>query len=229
MYLVIVGGGKVGANVGRALLRLGHEISLIEVSRPRYLRLEDEFEHMIRYGDGTEIYVLEDAGIARADACIAVTGDDEDNIIICQVAREKFSVQTVVARVNDPRNQQYFDLLEIAPTVCSTTSILSLIEHEVPQHGVIPLLSLRHENLDIIELQLADDSPVVGTRLGDLVLPDGSLVVSVLRERTAIVAKPDLTLQSGDQLIAIVEPAHEADVATLVLGAAAGEAVRSTS
>lgn len=223
MYLVIIGGGKVGANVGRALLRLGHEISLIEVSRPRFVRLEGEFEHMVRYGDGTEIHVLSEAGLGRADACIAVTGDDEDNIIICQVAREMFNVQSVVARVNDPRNQQHFDLLEITPTVCSTTSILSLIEHEVPQHGVIPLLSLRQENLDIIELQLNDDSPVVGMTLGEVVLPGGGVVVSVLRDRKALLAKPALQLAAADQLIAIVEPAHEAAVATLILGS---EAVR---
>lgn len=222
MFVLIVGGGKVGANVARALLRLDHEVALVEVNRTRFQRLEAEFEHMVRYGDGTEIYVLEESGIARCDACIAVTGDDEDNIIICQVAREKFGIQHLVARVNDPRNQEHFDLLGIGPTVCSTTSILSLIEHEVPQHSLVHLLSLRRENLDIVELQLGPDSPAIGRTIGDLAMPEGCLVVSVLRDKQAIVARPDMSLMAEDQVIALVEPTREAEFAALLLPAAAG-------
>jgi trk/ktr system potassium uptake protein len=206
MYVLIVGGGKVGANVARALLRSGHEIAILESRASRFAMLEGEFEHMARYGDGTEIFVLEAAGIARADVCIAVTGDDEDNIVICQVAREKFGVQSVIARVNDPRNQQHFDLLGIGPTVCSTTSILSLIEHEVPEHGLVHLLSLRRENLDIVEVALTDESPAAGRRIGELELPAGSLLISILRDKTAIVPDGKTVLAPGDQILAIVEP-----------------------
>ena len=208
MYVLIVGGGKVGANVARALLRSGHEIAILEAKPARFAMLEGEFEHMARYGDGTEIFVLEAAGIARADVCIAVTGDDEDNIVICQVAREKFGVQSVIARVNDPRNQQHFDLLGIGPTVCSTTSILSLIEHEVPQHHLVHLLSLRRENLDIVEMVLREDSPAAGRAIGDLELPPGSLLISVLREKAAMVPDGKTVLAPGDQILAIVEPQY---------------------
>ena len=152
MYAVIVGGGKAGANVARALLRMGHEVSIVEHRPTRFATLEAEFEHIARYGDGTELFVLEAAGTARADVCIAVTGDDEDNIIIGQLSRDHFGVANVVARVNDPRNQEHFDLLGIAPTVCATESILALIEHEVPQHSLVHLFSLRRENLDIISI-----------------------------------------------------------------------------
>ena len=120
MYAVIVGGGKAGANVARALLRMGHEVSIVEHRPTRFATLEAEFEHIARYGDGTELFVLEAAGTARADVCIAVTGDDEDNIIIGQLSRDHFGVANVVARVNDPRNQEHFDLLGIAPTVCAS-------------------------------------------------------------------------------------------------------------
>jgi trk system potassium uptake protein len=222
MYVIIVGGGKVGANVGRALTRLGHEVTILEVRRNQYVRLESEFEQMVHYGDGTEIFVLEEAGIARADACIAVTGDDEDNIIICQVAREKFGVQHVVARVNDPRNQEHFDLLNIAPTVCSTTAILSLIEHEVPQHSMVHLLSLQRENIEIVELQLDTESPAVGRSVSDLELPEGSLIVTVLRDRTATIASPELVLAAGDQVIAIVKPDQADELAELILAPSAG-------
>ncbi|MCU0307849.1 MAG: NAD-binding protein, partial [Thermoleophilia bacterium] len=184
---------------------------------PRFAVLEEEFEHMVRYGDGTEIFVLEAAGMARADVCIAVTGDDEDNIIICQVAREKFGVQNVVARVNDPRNQEHFDLLGIAPTVCSTTAILSMIEHEVPEHSLVHLFSLRRENLEIIEVQLAADSPVAGRRIGELELPQGSLIISLLRDKKGTVPDAETVLQAGDQVVAIVEPGQEDVLAGILL------------
>ena len=117
VYTIVAGGGKVGANVARTLLRLGHEVTLIEQNRDRYEMLESEFEHQAQQGDATELHVLERAGIKRPpDIVVAVTGDDEDNIIICQLARERYGVETVIARVNDPRNQSYFDLLGISPT-----------------------------------------------------------------------------------------------------------------
>src|SRR5919204_4361933 len=126
MYVLIAGGGKVGANLTRTLQRLGHEETLIEQRRDRFDLLEPEFEHAIQLGDATELYVLERAGIKRPpDIVVAVTGDDEDNIIICQLAREKYGVGKVVARVNDPRNEPHFDLLGIAPTVSATASIMA--------------------------------------------------------------------------------------------------------
>src|ERR671937_158539 len=132
MYILIAGGGKVGANLARVLLREGrHEVTLIEQRRDRFERLEQEFEHQALLGDATEIFVLERAGIARPpDVVAALTGDDEDNLIICQLAKEKYGVAKVIARVNDPRNQAHFDLLGISPTVCATSSILGLVEHE---------------------------------------------------------------------------------------------------
>src|SRR5581483_8205734 len=149
MYVIVAGGGKVGANVARSLLRAGHEVTLLEQRADRFQTLEQEFEHLVHHGDATELYVLEAAGIKRPpDLVIAVTGDDEDNIVVCQLAREKYGVQKVIARVNDPRNQPYFDLLGISPTVPATSGILALVEHEMPEHDMIHLLELRKENLE---------------------------------------------------------------------------------
>lgn len=209
MYAIIVGGGKVGANVGRALLRMGHEVSIVEARPSRFATLEAEFEHMARCGDGTEIFVLEAAGMARADVCIAVTGDDEDNIVIGQVARDHFGVENVVARVNDPRNQEHFDLLGVAPTVCATESILSLIEQEVPQHSLVHLFSLRRENLDIMEIGVVAESRADGATVDGLPMPRGTLVISVLRNRVGRVADPGTTLVAGDQVVVIAEPGQE--------------------
>ena len=125
MYVLIAGGGKAGANVMRTLLRNGHEATIIEQDRDRYERLENEFEHQAMHGDATELFVLEKAGIKRPpDLVLALTGDDEDNLVITQLAKEKYGVPKVIARVNDPRNQAHFDLLGISPTVCATSSIL---------------------------------------------------------------------------------------------------------
>src|ERR1700685_4088045 len=132
MYVIVAGAGKVGWNLARELVDKGHEVTLLEVYRRRYLVVEEELEHAVQYGDATELWVLERAGIQRADLVIAVTGDDEDNILICQVAKEKYGVQRIVARVNNPRNLQHFKLLGIQPAVSATDLILRLIEHEVP-------------------------------------------------------------------------------------------------
>src|SRR2546421_3624098 len=123
MYTLVAGGGKAGANVTRSLTRMGHEVTLIEQRPDRFAQLEDEFEHMVQHGDATELYVLERAGISRPpDLVLALTGDDEDNMVICQLAREKYGVDKVVARVNDPRNQAHFDLLGITQTVCAVSN-----------------------------------------------------------------------------------------------------------
>src|ERR671927_542349 len=166
MFIIVVGGGKVGVSVTRTLLALNHEVAIVEQERDRAERLEEEFEHRAIYGDGTELFVLERAGITRPpDIVVAVTGDDEDNIIICQLAREKYGVEKIVARVNDPRNQAHFDLLGISATVSATASIMALIEHEVPEHDLIHLLELRKENLEIVEVQIDKHAPAAGKRV----------------------------------------------------------------
>ena len=156
MYVVIVGGGKVGLNLTRELIEKGHEVTLIEQRRDRYLRSRRSSSTRVQYGDGTELWVLERAGIQRADLLVAVTGDDEDNILICQVAREKYLFERIIARVNNPRNRQYFELLGIRPVVSATDLILRLIEHEVPQYGLVHLLDLPDERLEIIEVEVVD-------------------------------------------------------------------------
>ena len=126
--------------------------------------------------------MLERAGIERADLVVAVTGDDEDNILISQVAREKYGVPRIVARCNNPRNLQHFELLGVKPVISATDLILRLIEHEVPKYGLVHLLDLPEERLEIIELEVAEGSDAAGKRVKDLGLPDGSLVISILRD-----------------------------------------------
>jgi trk system potassium uptake protein len=218
MYMIVAGGGKVGANVARSLLRIGQEVTLIEQRRDRFERLEEEFEHQVQRGDATELFVLERAGITRPpDILLALTGDDEDNMVICQIAKEKYLVPKVIARVNDPRNQAHFDLLGISPTICATSSIMALVEHEVPEHDLIHLLELRKENLEIVEVQIDKGSPVAGKRVEALSLPEGSRLISVMRNGAAEIAVGSTTLQAGDQVLAILEPGKEDELRKVLL------------
>src|SRR5882757_9773119 len=179
MYVIIAGGGKVGWNLARELIAKGNEVTLIESQRTRYLTIEQELEHAVQYGDATELWVLERAGIQRADLTIAVTGDDEDNLLICQIAREKYLCDRIIARVNNPRNLQWFELLGVQPAVSATDLILRLIEHEVPSYGLVHLLDLPAEQLEIIEIEVTPGAPAVGQAVADLGLPEGSLIISV--------------------------------------------------
>jgi trk/ktr system potassium uptake protein len=212
MYVIIVGGGKVGRNLARELLQKENEVTLIESSRPRYLMLEEEFEHGVHYGDATELWVLERAGIQRADLVVAVTGDDEDNILVCQVAKEKYLCDRIIARVNNPRNHDHFKLLGIQPAVSATDLILRLIEHEVPRYGLVHLLALEEERLEIIELEVLEGAPSIGERVVDIALPEGSLIISVLRGRSGFVPKGDTVLQAGDQVLLVLDPGLEESI-----------------
>jgi trk/ktr system potassium uptake protein len=218
VFVVVAGGGKVGSNVARTLLKRGHEVTLIEQRLDRYERLEREFEHQVQVGDATELFVLERAGIGRpADIVIAVTGDDEDNLVIGQLAKEKYGVERVIGRVNDPRNQPLFDLLGIAQTVSAMQMVLGLIEHEVPEHELVHLLELRKENLEIVEVEIEKGAACAGKRVDQLSLPDGARLISVMRDGTAEIAVGSTTLQPGDQVLAILEPGKEDDLRKLML------------
>ena len=209
MYVVVVGAGKVGWNLARELMGKGNEVTLVEGHRHRYLAIEQELEHAIQYGDATELWVLERAGINRADLTIAVTGDDEDNLLICQLAKEKYLCERIIARVNNPRNRQYFELLGIQPAVSATDLILRLIEHEVPSYGTVHLLDLRDEQLEIIEVEVPDGSPVIGRRINEIELPDGALIISILREGKGFVPKADTVVQDGDEVLLVLDPGLE--------------------
>src|ERR671922_809132 len=212
VYIIIAGAGKVGWNLARELIEDEHEVTVIESDRNRYLTVEEELEHAIQHGDASELWVLERAGIVRADMVIAVTGDDEDNMLISQVAKEKYLVEHTIARVNNPRNLEHFELLNIRPVVSATDLILSLIEHEVPHHGLVHLLDLKQEQLEIIEVEVTDGAPAAGRRIEELALPDGCLVVSVLRNGSGFVPSAETVIEGGDEVLAVLSPGDEREV-----------------
>ena len=222
MYVVIAGAGKVGWNLARELIAKGHEVTVIESERSRYLTVEQELEHAIQYGDATELWVLERAGINRADLTIAVTGDDEDNLLICQIAKEKYLCARIIARVNNPRNRPYFELLGIQPVVSATDLILRLIEHEVPSYGLVHLLDLRDEQLEIIEVEVGHGAPAAGRKVAEVELPEGSLIISVLRNGKGFVPKSDTVIDAGDEVLLVLDPGLEERITAQFSGGGAG-------
>ncbi len=227
MYVIIIGAGKVGLNLGRELRAKGHEVTLVESDPRRFAAVEEEFEHQAQYGDGSELWVMERAGVERCEMLIAVTGDDEDNMLICQVAREKYGVERIISRCNNPRNLQHFELLGVKPAVSATDLILRLIEHEVPKYGLVHLLDLPQERLEIIEIEIQEGSFADGQEVQTLGLPDGSLVIAILRDGTGFVPLADSVVEAGDELLLVLDTGLE-DKITQRLSAPRNEPATAT-
>ncbi len=191
VYVIVVGAGKVGWNLSRELIARDQEVTLIESDHRRYRIVEEELEHAAQYGDATEMWVLERAGIQRADLVIAVTGDDEDNILICQWPRRSTAASGSSRGSTTRATSRTSSCSAIQPAVSATDLILRLIEHEVPEYGLVQLLALEEEQLEIIEIEVGEGSAAAGCMVRDVPLPNGSLIISVLRDGAGFVPKGD--------------------------------------
>lgn len=210
MYIIVVGGGKVGYNLAKLLLAEGHEVLLIEKDKPKASVLATEFGESLMEGNGSRVSVLREGGANRADVLVAVTGTDEDNLVICQVAKSVFKCPRTIARVNDPRNEALFSALGIDATVSSTRLIDSLIEEQVKAEDmVIPLVTLRSGNIEIIEMDLSRSSWILGKKIREISLPEGAIFISILRGDEVIIPKGDTELTPGDKVIALVKKEME--------------------
>src|SRR5438876_4422623 len=149
-------------------------------------------------GDACEVRMMEEAGRARADAVVAVTGDDEDNLVICQMAKMKFNVPRTIARVNNPRNEELFHRLGIDGTVSSTKIIYNLIEQEIETGEVIPLAALKRGNIEIVEIEIGLKSPVLNKKVSELTLPHDALIISIIRGEYGMLPAAETRFQDGD-------------------------------
>ncbi len=219
MYMVVVGGGRLGYYLTSALLDEGHEVLIIEKNATYCEIIIDELGSVCLHGDGCETATLAEAGTSRADMFIAVTGDDEDNLVACQVAKHKFNVPRTIARIRNPKNETLFKKLGVDVTVSSTNIILEHIEGEVPTHPLTHLLAIEDSGLEIVEVKIPPESTAVGKQVRGLSLPRGSKLALVIRkEGKHRVPTLNTILRAGDRIIAVTPPESEEALRTALRG-----------
>ena len=218
MYIIIIGGGKVVYFLAKRLIAGKHTVSVVEKDSALCEEISRELEALVINGDGCDPQILEQAGIKRADVVAAVTGDDEDNLITCQLAKEIFNVQRTVARVNNPDNEHTFSKLSIDVPIDSTRIIAKIIEEEVSLSDIVNLMSFKHGKLSIVRVDLAKDSPVIGKKLQDIQLPPDSVFVSIVRGEEVIIPKGTTVLQPGDDIIALTLIGNEQQLLNTLIG-----------
>lgn len=217
MYLIVVGGGKVGYYLTKTLLAEEHEVLLIERDAEKVENFAERLGNVVLNGDGAEAAVLAEAGAARADVVIAVTGEDEDNLVICQMAKQKFNVNRTIARVNNPKNEHLFRILGIDVTVSQTNYILNLIGQAIPERSFIHLMNLRHAGLAIVEASITERSPVVNQTISSIDLPVSCAIAAIARGNNVIVPESDTVIEVGDEIIAVTHLAQEEELRSLLV------------
>lgn len=210
MYMIVVGGGKVGYYLAKELVEEGHEVLVIEQDAGKVDRIMEELGDIALRGDGCEAATAEQAGFGRADMVLAVTGDDEDNLVICQVAKKMFNVPRTIARINNPKNETIFRKLGIDTTISATAAILAQIEQELPTHALIPLLRLKGGGLEMVEVRVPPDAAVVGKKVRDVLLPQQSIIVlTVDPEGVPRVPTSETVIHADDEVVAVTRLEHE--------------------
>jgi trk system potassium uptake protein TrkA len=219
MYIIIIGGGRVGYYLARALLNEGHEILIIERT-PRFCDIiNEEMGSVCVQGDGCEATMLAEVGTGRADMLVAVTGDDEDNLVACQVAKHKFNVPRTIARIRNPQNEAIFKKLGIDVTVSATNIILEAIEKEVPTHPLTHLMTRTDKGLEIVEVRIPPDSKTIGKPIKEVPLPEGTKLVLVIpMNRKPSIPNPNTIIREGDQIIALTTPELEEELRSNLTG-----------
>ena len=205
MYIVIIGGGQVGFYLAKELVEANHEVLVIEENPARSAEIAETLGEIVMLGDGCEAAIQEKVGTSRADLLLAVTGADQDNLVACQVAKHVFKVPRTVARINNPKNEPIFRKLGIDFTVSATSVILSQIEQELPDHPLIPLLTLR-SGFEIVEVKIPRGARVAGTPLGELVLPAQSIIWGVIDAEGTPLAPDAARVLGGGDAVVVVAP-----------------------
>ena len=218
MYVVVAGGGKIGYYLARSLLNDGHEVLIIERDRVRADSIAEDLGSVVLRGDACEASTLAEAGASRADVVVAATGDDEDNLVICQLAQRKFNAGRTVARINNPKNRRIFNLLGLDVAVSATELILTQIQQQLPGHSLVHLIKLRAQDLELIEATLGPRSPLVGRTPANLGLPQDSPLLLIRRDGVAVVPTPQTQLQAGDEVVALARTQSEGALRDLLAG-----------
>lgn len=206
LYIIIVGGGKVGFHLAKELVESNYEVLVIELDPAQASAIAEDLGDIVLEGDGCEASVHEKAGTKRANMLLAVTGDDQANLVACQVAKALFNVERTIARINNPKNEAFFRMLdEIDITVSATTAIMAHIEQGLPTtHHLIQLLELKGSGLELVEVRIPEESRVVGQALKQISLPYQAMICLVVGpDGQPRVPSPDTTIHADDEVIAV--------------------------
>lgn len=206
MFIIIVGGGKVGYYLAKTLAPEKHRLVLMESDAEHCAKIAGELCDLnigLVLGDGTDVHSMEDAGIVKADMLIAVTGHDQNNLVACQLAKQYFGVPRTIARVNNPKNIQVFKRLGVDSVVSSTAHIASIIGHEVDWAGINQMLSQKVGDVRIKDLTVSGGSPAAGSIVSNLKLPKDTILISVIREKEAFIPDGQTRIMAGDSVIAL--------------------------
>lgn len=217
MRVLIIGGGKPITFLCRTFLAKGHDVTVINHDQEECVQLARRFKVAVIHGDGSDPTILEEAGAYGADAVLAVTGNDQDNLAACQLARLQFDVPRNVALVNDPDNERVFRKLGI-DAISTTRAVASMIEQRTALDEVINLIPVGEGKVNITEIRLDLESPVAGKALRDLSLPPDSLVAVILRNGDAIVPRGESKLLAGDRIVLITLPSNHGRVIKAITG-----------
>ncbi|CAN5776715.1 NAD-binding protein [soil metagenome] len=225
MYILVVGGGKVGYYLAKELLEAGHELVILEKNAGRARQISDELGSIVLNRDGCEGKHLAEAGANRATIVAAVTGDDEDNLVVCQMAKHHFDVPRTIARVNNPKNEELFRHLGVDEVISPTRMVLASIEQDIPVHELLHLAQLKAGELELVEAQISEDSPAIGRHPGDIPLPEGCSLFLLLRGSGVVPIRPETVIEVGDKVLAVSTGAGEQQLRRELIGG--GESVGS--
>ncbi|MBI2447785.1 MAG: TrkA family potassium uptake protein [Candidatus Omnitrophica bacterium] len=218
MYIVIVGGGKVGYFLAQKRYLDKHTVALVEKDKAICEKIASNLDILVINGDWFDPGYLKDAEIERSDVIAAVTGDDEDNLIICQLAKDKFNVSRTVARVNDSKNEHTFNELGIDVPIDSTAIIAKIIEEEVSLADFVTLMTFKRGKLALVRVDLTEESPVINQEVMNVKLPPDSVLLSIIRGEEVIIPKGTTVLQSRDDIIALTLIENEQQLLDALIG-----------
>lgn len=220
MKILIVGGGKPLYFICRSLLAKGHEVVIINRDRAECALLVQQLNAKVVFGDASDPKVIEEAGVRSAEAVLAITPNDQDNLVICQLAGREYGVPRTVALANDPDNVEIFRRLHIG-AACTTELIGSLVEQRVLTADVQSLLPVAEGKVNLTEVTLREDSPASGLTLREVRLPEGSLIAVLVRGEDVLVPRGETRLAAGDRAVVLSLPENHADVLRRIMGARA--------
>lgn len=209
MYVVIAGGGKVGSYLAHLLVDKGHDVAVIEQQEAACAALSDWGRALIINGDCCDLGALIDAGIEKTDRFAAVTGDDANNLVACQLAKVRFKVPLTTARINDPRNEDVFHKFGVDFALNSTNVLATVIEEGIVVNDLIPLVSLAKGKATLVELNVAAGSSAAGRTLRELTWPRGCVVASIIHEGMVVFPRGATVINAGDTVVGLVAPEAE--------------------